>query len=78
MNPNPFNSLLHSRKFWLFVLAAVVDVATLLVGRAAGIDQELVLELVAIFSGLASVVIVGIFVEDAAKKAAGGRPGPQG
>jgi hypothetical protein len=68
MSPNPFSSLLHSRKFWLFVLTAVVDLVTLIVGEIAGLDQEFVLKLLGIFSGVASVVIVGIFVEDAAEK----------
>lgn len=68
---NPFTALLKSRKFWLFVLASVVDIITLIVGRIAGIDQEFVLQITTIFSGLAAVVIGGIAWEDAAEKRAG-------
>ena len=71
---SPFKGLFRSRKFWLFVLASAVDVITLIVGRIAGIDQEFVLQIIAIFSGLAAVVIGGIAWEDAAAKRAGTHP----
>ena len=65
---SPFKGLLQSRKFWLLILAFVVDLATLVVGQLAGLDQEFILKLIGIFSGMAAVIIGSIAWEDAAEK----------
>jgi len=40
MNPNPFLSLLHSRKFWLLILDTVISLVLYFVGKYAQVAFE--------------------------------------
>jgi hypothetical protein len=64
------NGLLQSRKFWIAVVACVVDVVTVVVSQFAPNQSEFILGIVAPVTLLAGVVIAGIAVEDAAEKGA--------
>ena len=68
MNPNPFNSLLHSRKFWLMVFDTVVSLALYFIGKYVPSAAEDVKYVIFGLQPVVIAVIVGIFVEDAAEK----------
>jgi hypothetical protein len=75
MNPNPFKSLLHSRKFWLLIFDVLVSVVLYFAGKYAGASayediKFLILSLQPVFV----TVIIGIFAEDNAKLGAGSTP----
>ncbi len=63
--------LLHSSKFWLMIMDAVVSVATYFIGKYAGVSSQDMLYLIGIIQPVVVAVIVGIFAEDAAAKKAG-------
>lgn len=69
------SSLFQSRKFWLAVVTAVVDVVLLSVGQFAPEWTDFTRQLTVIVSGLSAVVIGGIALEDAGAKASGTFPG---
>ena len=64
------NGLLQSRKFWIAVVACVVDVTVVVVSQFAPNQAEFIFGIVTPITVLASVVIVGIALEDAAEKGA--------
>lgn len=67
MNPNPFASLLHSRKFWLAVVDAVGSSVLLLVTRyLSPPDVELVKQLIVIIQPVIVAIIAAIAWEDTA------------
>lgn len=65
------NGLLQSRKFWIALVAAVVDIALVLVAQFAPEWTEFAKALIAPISGLAAVLVGAIALEDAAQKRAG-------
>jgi hypothetical protein len=65
------SSLFQSRKFWLAVVAFVVDIAAIVVGQFFPEWAEFTASLIASVTILAGVVIAGIAFEDAAEKRAG-------
>lgn len=65
------NGLLQSRKFWIALVATVVDVALVLVAQFAPGWTEFATALIAPISGLAAVLVGAIALEDAAQKRAG-------
>jgi uncharacterized membrane-anchored protein len=67
MNPNPFASLLHSRKFWLAMLDLVMGLATYFVAKyapSAGDDLKFVFATV---QPVLLLVIAAIAYEDKAR-----------
>lgn len=74
MQPNPFRSLLHSRKFWLAMVDAIGSSVLLLATRYLSADDvELVKSLIVIYQPVIVAVIAGIAWEDG-KKAQDGQP----
>ena len=57
-NPNPFRTLIYSRKFWLAVSALVIT----LLSTYAGLPDNVIMSINAVFGA----VILGIAWEDAA------------
>jgi hypothetical protein len=67
MNPNPFKSLLHSRKFWLLILDMVVSTLTLVLTQVLLPEQlDFALKLIAIYQPVFVFIITSIAIEDAA------------
>ncbi len=66
--------MFKSRKFWIAVVACVVDVAVVIVGQFAPNQAEFVFGIVTPVTVLAGVVIAGIALEDAGAKASGSFP----
>ena len=64
------NGLLQSRKFWIAVVAALVDITVVIVGQFAPNSAEFIFGIVTPITVLAGVVIAGIALEDAAVKGA--------
>ena len=64
------NGLLQSRKFWIAVVACVVDIIVVVVGQFAPNSAEFIFGIVTPVTALAAVVIAGIALEDAAVKGA--------
>ena len=64
------NGLLKSRKFWIAVVACVVDVTVVVVAQFAPNSAEFIFGIVTPVTVLAGVVIAGIALEDAAQKGA--------
>lgn len=64
------NGLLQSRKFWIAVVACVVDITVVVVSQFAPNQAEFVFGIVTPVTVLAGVVIAGIALEDAAEKGA--------
>ena len=65
MNPNPFASLLHSRKFWLLILDTVVSLVVFFVtaaGNPALLAQAQAL--IAILQPVFVAIITAITLED--------------
>lgn len=61
-------SLFQSRKFWLALVTAVVDVALVVIAQFFPEWQEFAKALIAPITGLSAVVIAGIALEDAGEK----------
>jgi len=75
MNPNPFSSLLHSRKFWILILDTIVSIALYFIGRYT--NEALAEDMKFLIASLQPVfvtVIIGIFAEDNAKTKANSNP----
>lgn len=73
MNPNPFSSLLHSRKFWLVILDALVSSLTLVLQLVLAPAQlDLALKLIAIYQPVFITIITAIAAEDVAATKSGG------
>lgn len=71
MQPNPFSSLLRSKKFWLATFDAVISTVLLLAARfLAPADVELVKQIIVIYQPVIIAVILGIAAEDMAVKSA--------
>jgi hypothetical protein len=71
-------SLMHSRKFWLAVLDAVVTIAVMWVGYLAAPDQvELIVATILAIQAPFVVLINSIKAEDVAKIKAGAHPTQQ-
>ena len=64
------NGLLQSRKFWIAVVACVVDITVVIVSQFAPNQSEFIFGIVTPVTVLAGVVIAGIALEDAAEKGA--------
>ena len=65
MTPNPFSSLLHSRKFWLLILDTILSLVLYFVGKyAAPTILEDVKVLVVILQPVFITVIAAIAYED--------------
>lgn len=73
VQPNPFAGLLHSRKFWLAILDAVVSTALYFVGKYAGAHVDDLRFIIAVYQPVIGLVIVAITVEDTAKTQAKAR-----
>lgn len=78
MSPNPFNSLLHSRKFWLLILDTVVSVSTYFVGKYLGAEGKDVIFLIAALQPIFMIAINSITKEDVAQLEAGTHPSQNG
>ena len=66
-------TLLHSRKFWLMIFDVVISTATFFVSKYVSPEMaENILWLIGAWQPVIIAVIVGIAVEDAAEKGAGG------
>ncbi len=72
MKPNPFASLLHSRKFWLMILDLVISLITYFGGRylAPAASTDLIY-LIGLLQPVIVALICGIAYEDGAAKAGG-------
>ena len=70
MNPNPFASLLHSRKFWLLVLDTVVSLALFFVGKYLPGAFEDVKFIITAIQPVFVIIIAAIAYEDASLNAA--------
>lgn len=69
MNPNPFASLLHSRKFWLLILDTLVSgIVTVSGWYLDPQNLDKVISLVGLLQPVFFAVIVGIFAEDNAER----------
>lgn len=67
MQPNPINTLLHSRKFLLALADAVASTVLLLAARfLSPSDVDLVKEIVVIYQPVIVAVILSIAAEDVA------------
>ena len=67
MQPNPFLSLLRSRKFWLVILDTVISVVLYFVGKYAGASLfEDVKMLIGVLQPVFVVIIAAIAYEDKA------------
>lgn len=66
------NGLLQSRKFWIAIVACVVDVTVVIVSQFAPNQAEFVVGIITPVTALAAVVIASIAFEDAAVKRAQG------
>lgn len=67
MKPNPFSSLLHSRKFWLLILDTIVSLGLYFVGKYAGAEVFEDVKLVILTLQPVFVTIIGaIAYEDVA------------
>jgi hypothetical protein len=67
MSPNPFSSLLHSRKFWLLILDTVISLTLYFAGKYA--DPSLAEDTKILIAALQPVfvaIIAAIAYEDAA------------
>lgn len=72
MSPNPFGSLLHSRKFWLLIVDVVVSTLTLVLSRFLNpTDLDFALKLIAIYQPVFVTIITMVAVEDTALTKAG-------
>jgi hypothetical protein len=72
MTPNPFSSLLHSRKFWLTILDLTVSIVLYFVGKYAGPSAfDDVKFLIFALQPVFVTIIIGITLEDRALIAAG-------
>jgi len=68
MQPNPFDALIHSRKFWLAMLDAVFStVATLLTMFLAPAQVDKILTVIGLWQPVLVVVIGAIAYEDGQK-----------
>lgn len=65
------NGLLQSRKFWIAVVACVVDVSVVIISQFAPNSLEFAVGIITPVTLLAGVVIASIAFEDAAQKSAG-------
>ena len=69
MTPNPFNMLIHSRKFWLAMTDAVASTALLLATRyLSPADVEMVKQIVIIYQPVILALIGSIAWEDNAER----------
>jgi hypothetical protein len=66
MTPNPFSSLLHSRKFWLLILDTVISLTLYFVGKYSPTVMEDVKLLILSLQPVFVVVIGAIAYEDKA------------
>ena len=74
MTPNPFSGLLHSRKFWIAMLDAIIALATLWIGQLFSPEtQKMILQTLAILQPVFLTVIASIAHEDAAQIKADGQ-----
>lgn len=64
------NGLLQSRKFWIAIVACVVDITVVVVGQFAPNSAEFIFGIITPVTVLAGVVIASIALEDAAEKGA--------
>ena len=64
------NGLFQSRKFWIAVVACVVDITVVVVSQFAPNQAEFIFGIVTPVTVLAGVVIASIALEDAAEKGA--------
>ena len=76
MNPNPFSSLLHSRKFWLLILDTVVSLILFFISKYVPGAAEDVKLVIGLLQPVFVSIIIAIAVEDASLNRANG--GPQG
>ena len=68
MSPNPFASLLHSRKFWLLILDTIISITLYFIGRYSNPEMaEDMKFLIASLQPIFVAVIIGIFAEDNAQ-----------
>jgi hypothetical protein len=67
-------AILNSRKFWVFLVSSAISIATYFVSKYAGASAQDILVLIGFIEGLAGVVIVCIWGEDAAAYRAGVHP----
>jgi len=74
MNPNPFSSLAHSRKFWLLILDTVISLVLFFVSKYASLAFEDVKFVILALQPIFVVIIYAIAVEDAALNKANGGP----
>jgi len=68
MSPNPFNALLHSRKFWLLVLDTVVSLVLFFTGKYLPSAAEDVKFAILGLQPVVIAVILAVAWEDAAEK----------
>ena len=68
MTPNPFNALLHSRKFWLLILDLIIGLVIFFVGKYAGAAAEDTAIVIGLLQPVFIMAIGGIAWEDAAEK----------
>ncbi len=67
MNPNPFSALIHSRKFWLLILDAIVSTITIILTRLLSPDDlKLALTLIGIYQPIFVFVIVSYTAQNIA------------
>lgn len=67
MNPNPFQLMLHSRKFWITMTDALVSTILLLATRyLSPADLDFVKQIVVIYQPVVIVLIGSIAYEDKA------------
>jgi uncharacterized membrane protein HdeD (DUF308 family) len=66
MNPNPFKSLLHSRKFWLLILDTVISLVLYFVSKYAAVAAEDVKFAVLALQPVFVAVILAVAWEDSA------------
>ena len=65
MAPNPFNDLLHSRRFWLAISAAIVNLVTLYVNMYASPEtKQFVLSAMAIIDTPVVILIIAITTQN--------------
>lgn len=71
MTPNPFSSLLHSRKFWLLILDVIVSLSLYFVGKYAQMAYEDVKLIILTLQPVFLMIIYAIATEDVATTKAG-------
>ncbi len=75
MNPNPFVSLIHSRKFWLLILDTVVSLSIYFISKYVPGAAEDVKLVIGLLQPVFVSIILAIAVEDAALNRSNGGQG---